>query len=157
MKKVIIIFVFLSLINCQDGPRAVFNQEFVEVDRKKELPFENLVGVYNLDNDSKKRFGIEDSTTFFIRLEKDTTITAFPFINSTDRKVVFKEKKGDLFYINNFQSPPYSFYLDSKNEKWNNNINIYYRKKDKKLAIYIYIPPLQGQENGDYLRYIKVK
>lgn len=142
--------------SCQDGPKAVFNEKYTQFNPKNELAFSKLVGEYILDNDSKLRYKIEDSFSYSIELKRDTTIIANPFIDPSDNKI-FKQKKGKLFYINDFKNKPYAFYLDSKDGNWNNNIKIYSRNKDSALALYIYTPPMKGQNNGDYLRYIKVK
>ncbi|PIF44411.1 hypothetical protein CLU96_1378 [Chryseobacterium sp. 52] len=156
MKRLFLFIIMLSLLSCQDGPKAAFNEEFEKVNPRVELSFDKLIGSYELDNDSKQRFKINDSIKYHIKITKDTSIVAEPFINLTTNKNI-REKKGKLFYINDYRKKPYSLYLDSKDGDWNNNINIYYRKKDSLLALYIYTPPLKGQEHGDYLRYIKVK
>ena len=157
LKNIILLSLLITtLLSCDFGPKGALNEEFEEFDRTKELPYNKLIGKYQLDKDSKKRYFINDSINFNIQLKADTTIVAYPFLNS-NRDILYTKKTGNLFYINDYKTPPFPFFLDSKNDKWNNNILIYYKKKDSTLALYVYTPPLKGQEHGDYLRYIKVK
>lgn len=146
------------LQSCQDGPKAAFNEEFTRVDPKKELPFEDLIGKYNLDNDSKRRYGIQDSTDYSIQIDENN-IRANKYIDTKTRDIKQGIQKK-LYYINDYTEANPSVFIGVRNHQKDNfysDIEIYYRKKDSALALYIYTPPLKGQEHGDYLRYIKVK
>lgn len=159
MKKIFLYIITLTLFACQDGPKAAFNEEFVQVNPKKELPLTKLIGEYQLDNDSKKRYGIKDSCTFLLKIN-DSEIYCNRYINIKTRKIERKEKKYLMYYVNNFKDQYPSNFIgvrDATKENFYSDIAVYWRKKDSLLALYIYTPPLKGQEHGDYLRYIKVK
>lgn len=155
MKKNIIIFIFLSLINCQEGPKAALDENFVEANPKVVLPYPDLIGTYLLDEDSKKRFQLQDSIQMNLEIKKDTSVIFNNYISLDERSLLNKKLKSKIYYINDFTS----IYLGLFNKEITTagSLAIYYRKSDNKLALYAYIKPLQGQEHGDYLRYIKVK
>lgn len=166
MKKILIALLLLLLNYCTDGSQAPFNKNFERANPKKELPFNKLIGTYELDEDSKKRYGINDSLGFFIDIKKDTTFISKNIIDYKDRKTkygVFKFRAG---YINNFKDNQPSLFLNTFTNEFNGNgtIDIYYRKKDSAIALYIFTPMVEAtKENnmkyieGDYLRYIKIK
>jgi hypothetical protein len=74
MKNLFLLIFILSIVSCQDGPRAVFNEEFVKVNPKTELPFEKLIGEYGLDNDSKRRYGITNNDSVKLIIKKDSVL-----------------------------------------------------------------------------------
>ncbi|PIF44410.1 hypothetical protein CLU96_1377 [Chryseobacterium sp. 52] len=164
MKRLFLFIIILSLLSCQDGPRAAFNDEFVKADPKKEFPFEKLVGEYQLDNDSKKRYKITHNDTIKLTIKKDSTFIAENYLDYKTDSLLLTRFKGKLSYTNNFKE---SFmYLRPRNDKFNKGggFEIYYRKKDNILALYVYTPmiPASKENNmkyreGDYLRYVKVK
>lgn len=163
MKKLFLI-IMLSLLSCMDGPRVVFDENFIQADSKKELPFEKLVGEYNLDDDSKSRYGITYKDSVKIAINKDSTFIAANYLDYKTNTLVLKKFKGELLYRNNFKES--IMYLKSKDDKFNGwgEIDIYYRKKDSVITLYVSTPfiPATKENNhkyreGDYLRYIKVK
>ncbi len=167
MKKIIILITtFLLLLGCQDGPKAAFNDGFVRADPTKKLPFEKLVGVYKLDDDSKKRYKINDSISFKIILD-ETSISTNKYISLTNRNIINKTINRKFYYFNNYKEKNGSLFIsvyNNKGDDFYNNIDIYYRKKDNVIGIYIYTPFIEAsKENnmqfreGDYLRYIKEK
>ncbi len=150
--------IILSLLSCQDGPKAAFNEEFLSANPQNELSFKKLIGEYKLDKDSKKRYGITDSISYYLDI-KDNEIITNKFINTKTREIEDGLKKN-IYYVNNYKEKSPSIFIGVRNHEKDNfysDIAIYYRKKDSLLALYIYTPPLKGQEHGDYLRYIKVK
>lgn len=159
MKNIILLLLLLSILSCQDGPRAVFNDEFIEVKANSELSFKKLVGKYELDDDSKKRFNINQEKILNLSISKDSSFIAENFIDHKSWKLLSNKFKGNLLYTNNYKEKPPFLFLRPANNEFNGggSFDIYYRKKDSLLAIYVYMPPLKGKEHGDYLRYIKVK
>lgn len=158
MKKLFVLIILFFLFSCQDGPRVAFNEEFINVNPQKELSFKKLIGQYKLDNDSKKRYGIIDSSSYYIYI-KDNELLTNKYINTRTREIQDGLKKN-IYYVNNYKEKSPSIFIGVRNHEkddFYSDIAIYYRKKDSILALYIYTPPLKGQENGDYLRYIKVK
>ncbi|WP_223558703.1 hypothetical protein [Chryseobacterium lathyri] len=155
MKLFLIIMIMFSFFSCMDGPRAAFNNEFERANPKVKLPYSNLIGMYVLDDDSKKRFHIQDTVKMDLQIKKDTSLVVNNYLDLNDRSLLNKSLQSKLYYINDFES----IYLGLFNHKISSSgsLGIYYRKKDRLLALYIYISPLKGQEHGDYLRYIKVK
>lgn len=167
MIKYLLLIIFLAFANsCIDGPQATFDSKFVQANPKKELPFNKLVGIYELDKDSKKRYKISDTLNFFIEIKKDTSFISKNHIDYKDRKTkygIFKYKAG---YINNFKDNQPSLFLNTFSKEFNGNgtIDIFYRKKDSAIALYVLTPfiPANKENNfqykeADYLRYIKVK
>lgn len=155
MIRILLPFLFLMLLlNCQDGPKAAFNEEFENVSPKTKLPYSKLTGIYILDNDSKRRFNIKDTVKMSLQVKKDTSLLVNNFITLNDRSLLNKNLQSKLYYINDFES----IYLGLFNKEISSSgsIKIYSRKKDSALTLYIYISPLKGQEHGDYLRYIKI-
>lgn len=156
MIKILLPFLFLMLLlNCQDGPKAAFNEEFEIVRPQTKIPYSKLIGTYILDIDSKNRYNIQDSVKMSLQLKKDTSLIVNNFIDVDNRSLLNRKVKSKLYYINDYQS----IYLGLFNKEISRSgaIEIYYRKKDNVMALYIYTLPLKGQDNGDYLRYIKVK
>ncbi|WP_223558702.1 hypothetical protein [Chryseobacterium lathyri] len=165
MKRLFLLVIMFSFFSCMDGPRAVFNEDFIQADPKKELSFEKLVGEYSLDDDSKRRYGITYKDSVKIIINKDSTFIAENYLDYKTDSLLLKKFKGKLSYINDFED----FFMDlrSKNDNSFNGaggIDIYYRKKDSIIALYISTPFIPAtKENkykykeGDYLRYIKVK
>lgn len=158
MIKILLPFLALMLLlNCQDGPKAAFDEEFVRANPKKELPFEKLIGEYKLDNDSKRRYKINSTDVLRLIVKKDSTFVAENYLDYKTDNLLLKNFEGKLLYTNKFKE---SFlYLRPRDNNFNGGggFEIYYRKKDSVLALYVYTPPLKGQEHGDYLRYIKEK
>lgn len=164
MKRLSLCIIILFLLSCQDGSKAVFNEEFVQLDPKKEFPFENLVGDYNLDKDSKVRYKIKYDDSMKITIKKDSTFIAENYLDYKTDSLLLKKITGKLIYTNNFKD---SFlYLRPKDNLFigGGGIDIYYRRKDSVIALYVYTPfiPATKENNmkyrdGDYLRYIKVK
>jgi len=144
----------MLLLNCQDGPKAALNEEFERNNPKAKLPYSNLVGTYVLDDDSKKRFHIQDTVKMTMQIKKDTSLVLNNYITLNNWSVLNKSLHSKLYYINDLQS----IYLGlfNPNISSSGSLDIYYRKSDSALALYAYIRPLKGQEHGDYLRYIKV-
>ncbi len=133
---------------------------------KKELPFEKLVGIYELDKNSKSRYNIKDSINLKIEIKKDTTFFTEKYISPFNRKIEFKELKSKLFYINNYKENNPIIDLSLANQEFTNGgvIDVYYRKKDSAIALLVLTPmvPATKENNmkyieADYLRYIKVK
>lgn len=156
MIKILLPFLLLMLLlNCQDGPRAAFNEEFEISNPKVKLPYSNFVGMYMLDDDSKKRFHIQDTVKMTLQIKKDTGLVVNNYIALDNWSVLNKSLHSKLYYINDLQS----IYLGlfDPNISSSGRFDIYYRKSDSTLALYAYIKPLKGQEHGDYLRYIKIE
>lgn len=157
IKKLILFLSLLLLSNCQDGPRAVFNEEFVRANPKKELPFEKLIGEYILDKDSKRRYTITYNDTIKLTIKKDSTFIAENYLDYKTDSLRLKKLEGKLLYTNKFKESFLNFRSRDIDFNGGGGFEIYYRKKDSVLALYVYTQPLKGQEHGDYLRYIKVK
>ena len=167
MKKIFLISSLITtLLSCDFGPKGALNEEFEEYDRRKELPFSNLIGKYELDDDSKKRYSINDTTHLIINIEKDTSFIVQNMVNYKDRKILYGNYKYKAGYINNYKDkhPSLFFSLFKQDFNGGGTINFYYRKKDSVIALYIYTPVVEAtKENnmkyieGDYIRYIKVK
>lgn len=145
----------MLLLNCQEGPKAALNEEFENVNPKTKIPYSKLIGTYILDIDSKKRYNIQDSVKMSLELKKDTSLIVNNFIDVDDRSLLNRKVKSKLYYINDYQA----IYLGLFNREISKSgsIEVYYRKRDNVFVLYIYTLPLKGQDNGDYLRYIKVK
>jgi len=163
IKKLIPFLSLLLLSNCQDGPRAVFNEEFVRANPKKELPFEKLIGEYQLDNDSKRRYKINSTDTIKLLVKKDSTFVAENYIDYKTDSLKLKKLKGRLSYVNNFKDSFMYLQPNDNNFIGGGGFEIYYRKKDSVIALYVYTPfiPATKENNmkfreGDYLRYIKI-
>ncbi|REC40004.1 MULTISPECIES: hypothetical protein [Chryseobacterium] len=164
MKNLFLLIFILSIVSCQDGPRAVFNEEFVKVNPKTELPFEKLIGEYGLDNDSKRRYGITNNDSVKLIIKKDSSFIAENYLDYKADSLLLKIYNGKLIYTNDFKD---SFlYLRPKDNNFigGGSFDIYYRKKDSVFVLYVYTPfiPATKENNmkyreGDYLRYIKVK
>ena len=90
-----------------------------------------------------------------LELKKDTSLIVNNFIDVDDRSLLNRKVKSKLYYINDYQA----IYLGLFNREISKSgsIEIYYRKRDNVFVLYIYTLPLKGQDNGDYLRYIKIK
>ncbi|WP_143882835.1 hypothetical protein [Chryseobacterium binzhouense] len=153
IRKLIPFLSLLLLSNCQDGPKAAFNEEFVPILNNKDIPFQKFVGIYELDEDSKKRFGIPIQTSLTLNVKLDKTFTANNYVDAKTWKLK-KEMLSSFFY---YYSGEDGVSISSPELTDGGVINIYSRKKDSALTLYLYIRPLKGQEHGDYLRYIKVK
>jgi len=147
----------MLLLNCQDGPKAAFNEEFVKASPNKELPFENLIGEYHLDVDSKIRYNINSTDTLRLIVKKDSTFVALNYVDYKTDSLQLKKFEGKLLYTNKFKESFLNFRSKGIDFNGGGGIEIYYRKKDSIIVLYVYTPPLKGQENGDYLRYIKMK
>lgn len=165
MIKILLPFLILMLLSdCQDGSRAVFNEEFVIANPKKELPFKRLIGEYQLDEDSKRRYKITHNDTVKLTIEKDSTFIAENYLDYKTDSLKHRKLHGKLLYTNKFKE---SFlYLRPKDNNFigGGGFEVYYRKKDSTIALYLYTPFIPGtKENnykyreGDYLRYIKMK
>jgi hypothetical protein len=142
----------LLLLSCQDGPKAAFNEEFVMADQRKAIPFEDIVGFYQLDNDSKKRYNISQETNLTLDIKLNKNFVANNYLDSKTWKLNNKELRSFFYYYSGNDGTSLSCPVLT-----NGGVDIYYRKKDGVLTLYVYTPSLKGQENGDYLRYIKVK
>lgn len=164
MKRVFLFTILFFLFSCQDGPRAAFNEEFEKVNPKIYLPFEKLVGEYSLDNDSKKRYKIAYNDSIKLIIKADSSFIAENYLDYKTNTLLLKKIKGKLLYRNDFKDS----YLDlrPRSDKFNGwgGFEIYYRKKDSVIALYVSTPfiPATKENNmkyreGDYLRYIKVK
>ncbi|WDT67293.1 hypothetical protein [Cloacibacterium sp. TD35] len=163
--KNLIILLFVIFYSCggHSSP-IVLDDNFIILDRNKEFPFSKLVGKYGLDSISKKRFDIPITKPIIIEVHSDSSFIAENYLDYKTDSLLLKKFKGRLAYTNNFKE---SFLnLRTINEKFNGGggLDIYYRKKDSVLALYLYMPFIPGtKENnykyreGDYLRYIKVK
>ncbi len=147
----------MLLLNCQDGPKAAFNEEFVRANPNKELPFEKLMGEYQLDNDSKRRYKINITDTIKLIVKKDSTFIAENYLDYKTNSLQLKKLEGKLLYTNKFKESFLNFRSKGIDFNGGGGFEIYYRKKDSVLALYVYTPPLKGQEHGDYLRYIKIE
>ncbi|WP_143882836.1 hypothetical protein [Chryseobacterium binzhouense] len=157
IRKLIPFLSLLLLSNCQDGPKAAFNEEFVKANLNKELPFEKLVGKYQLDEDSKKRYKIICNDSILLTVRNDSTFVAENYLDYKTDSLRLKKLEGKLLYTNKFKESFLNFRSRDLDFNGGGGFEIYYRKKDSVLALYIYTPPIKGQEHGDYLRYIKVK
>jgi hypothetical protein len=155
MKKLVVIITLIFLFSCQDGPKAAFDENFERANPKVKLLYPDLIGTYVLDDDSKKRFEIQDTVNMDLQIKKDTSLFVNNYIDLTNRSLLNKRLESKLYYVNDFQS----IYLGLFNHKISTSgaIDIYYRVNDKRLTLCIYVSPLKEQEHGDYLRYIKVK
>lgn len=148
-----------------DGSQTPFDNNFTQADPKKELPFEKLVGTYELDEDSKMRYQIKDTSNFTIEIKRDTTFFTEKYISPFNRKIENKEINSKLFYINDYAEKNPSLSLSVSGNQFNNygSIRIYYRKKDSAIALLVLTPPVEITKDNntyieaDYLRYIKVK
>ncbi|KUJ57069.1 hypothetical protein AR686_05225 [Chryseobacterium aquaticum subsp. greenlandense] len=150
-------------MNCQDGPRAAFNEEFVRANPKNKLPFEKLVGEYILDEDSKSRYKITYNDTIKLTIKKDSTFIAENYLDYKTDSLQLKKLKGRLSYINNFKDSFMYLQPNDNNFIGGGGFEIFYRKKDSVIALYVYTPfiPATKENNmkyreGDYLRYIKI-
>jgi len=162
MKNLIALFL-LILICCQDGPPARYNEDFIEFDRKKELPFSKLIDKYKLDKDSKIRYNIPDSLDFYIELginkKKDTFLYANQYVSSIDRSIIDKKVNSIIHYDKTDKL------IRTKDEGINNSdyVYIYLRTSDNILTLYVrtrFVPATKGNnmqyKEIDYLRYIKM-
>jgi len=164
IKKLIPFLSLLLLSNCQDGPKAAFTEEFVKANPNKELSFEKLVGKYQLDEDSKKRYKIICNDSILLTVKNDSTFVAENYLDYKTDSLKLTNFKGKLLYINNYKD---SFmYLQPEDNSFNGGggFEIYYRRKDSVIAFYVYTPfiPATKENNmkyreGDYLRYIRIK
>ena len=166
MKKYLFIIILTFLYSCSDGPQATFDSRFIKANPKKELPFNELVGTYKLDKDSKKRYKISDTVNFFLEIKKDTSFVLANKINYKDRNINYGNFKFKTNYINDFKEKNPSLGLHTYVQDFNGGgtIDIYYRKNDSALVLLIYTPFVEAtKENnmkyreGDYLLYIKIK
>jgi hypothetical protein len=140
MKK-IIKCILLIFLNCQDGPTAIYNEEFVPFNPAKELPFKELVGTYELDIDSYKRYKIKESINLKLKINSDSTFVATNYINYKNRKIELNTFKGVLHYTNKFtEKPPLLIFDIDYNFNGGGGIDIYTRKKDNTIALYILTP-----------------
>ncbi|WP_028122123.1 hypothetical protein [Epilithonimonas tenax] len=155
-----------TLLSCDFGPKGALNEDFEEFDRTKDLPFRELIGEYELDKDSKKRYNISDTANLRINIVKDTSFIVRNIVNYKDRTIIYNKTKYKTGYVNNYKDkhPSLFFNLFSKDFNGGGTINLYYRKRDSAIALYIYTPVVEAtKENnmqyieGDYLRYIKIK
>lgn len=167
MKNLILLF-FTIFYSCSNSSSPiVLDNRFNKIDPSKEFAFSKLVGKYELDSISKKRFNFPINKSIIIEIHSDTTITANDYINIDTRKLKGKKFRNKLFYINNFKENYPIMDLSVSTKPYFNeggDIGIYYRKKDSILALYVYLPfvPATKENNmkyleGDYLRYIKIK
>ncbi|MDR2205195.1 MAG: hypothetical protein LBE36_03435 [Flavobacteriaceae bacterium] len=159
MKKIILLFaVTLLVLDCQDGPKAMFSEEFALMDTRTPLPFNNLVGVYELDSDSKIRYNISKSENLTITIKKDTTFLANKYLDLSNHSIIDSNLISKIYYIDGYWDNS-NTYIGLFTDKFcsSGSLDIYYRKKDNVFALYAYTKSLEGQEHGDYLRYIKVK
>lgn len=154
----------MLLLNCQDGPKAAFNEEFVKASPNKELPFENLIGEYHLDVDSKKRYKINYNDTIKLIVKKDSAFVAENYVDYKTDSLQLKKLKGKLSYVNNFKDSFMYLQPNDNNFTGGGGFEIYYRRKDSVIALYVFTPfiPATKENNykyreGDYLRYIKMK
>lgn len=164
MIKTLLPFLILMLLSsCQDGPKAAFDEEFVKANPKKELSFEKLVGEYHLDEDSKKRYKINYNDTIKLTIEKDSTFIVENYLDYKTDTLKLRKSEGKLLYTNNFKES--LLYLRPKDNNFigGGGFEIYYRKKDSVIALYVFTPfiPATKENNykyreGDYLRYIKL-
>ncbi|WDT67294.1 hypothetical protein [Cloacibacterium sp. TD35] len=152
MKNIILLSLLLSLLSCQDGPKAAFNENF-EDRGYSGLPFEKIIGFYKLDNDSKKRYKIPKEIDLTLEIQPDKKLIANNYVDAKTWLISNKKLESTLFYANDDKRIYMSCYKLNKG----GGIELYYRKKDSVITLYVYTPPLKGQEHGDYLRYIKVK
>lgn len=157
MKNIFLLLSLLSLFFCKEGPEAALNEDFEYVDASKPLPFEKLVGLYKLDEDSKKRYNIPLDLDLTLDIKIDKTFVANNYLEPKTHQLHNKNLISFFYYHNDYKEKHPTISIFSDESVFFNNINIYYRKKDSVLALYIYTPPPKGQEHGDYLRYIKVK
>ncbi|WDT67295.1 hypothetical protein [Cloacibacterium sp. TD35] len=156
MKNIILLlFLLLSLLNCQDGPKAAFNDEFVPIALTMKIPIEKLVGKYVLDNDSKKRYNISDKGFIMLDIQKNKKIIANKYLDVKTWKLKNEKMKFSYYYY--YYSDKIGTNIGCPELNDGGVINLYYRKKDSAIVLYVYTHPLKGQEHGDYLRYIKVK
>lgn len=145
--------IILFLLSCGDGgSKAIFNEEFIEANPTKKIPFEKLVGFYKLDDDSKKRYRILKNIDLTLAIYPDKKYVANNYINSKNWNLEEKELKNFFYYYSDVDGTSIS-----SPALTNGGISIYFRKKDSAIALYVYTPPIKGQEYGDYLRYIKVE
>ncbi|MCY0968759.1 hypothetical protein [Chryseobacterium wangxinyae] len=163
IKTLLPFLILILLLSCQDGPKAAFNEEFVKVNPKKELPFEKLVGEYQLDEDSKRRYKINYNHTLKLTVKKDSTFVAENFLDYKTDSLQLKRLEGKLSYTNDFKDSFMYLQPTDSNFIGGGGFEIYCRKKDNVLALYVYTPfiPATKENNmkyreGDYLRYIKI-
>ncbi|WP_223558705.1 hypothetical protein [Chryseobacterium lathyri] len=166
--KMLVIFLCIIFYSCSNpGSPMPLDQNFIKADRKRELVFSKLVGKYELDYISKKRYNIPVNQSIIIEIHSDTTITANNYIDISTSKLKGMNYKNKLFYINNYKDKYPIINLSVSNKPYFNgggSIDIYYRRQDNNLALYVSTPfiPATKENNykyreGDYLRYIKVK
>ncbi len=164
MKNNIIYLLIVAsfLVSCWDFVPA--DDYFIQADPTEELPFEKLVGKYELDKDSKKRYNILDSINLTLEIEKDSAYTAFNYINPKNGALVYGKIKDTFDYTNDYRDKQPNLYLYSYKLNKGGVIDIYYRKKDRAITLYVLTPfvPATKENNmqykeSDYLRYIKIK
>ncbi len=152
MKKIFLIIIAILLLGCEDGPKAVFNEDFEAVGSRTAIPFENIVGIYKLDRDSKIRYNLPLNKELILDIKVDKSLIANDYLDST-WKLANKELKSVLLYYSTNTGTT----ISCPELQNGGGIDLYHRKSDNRIALYIYTPPLKGQEHGDYLRYIKEK
>ncbi|MEC5158881.1 hypothetical protein [Chryseobacterium sp. MP_3.2] len=92
--RTLIIVIFLVLIVAYLSSKAISiiqqtqaYDNFIPADPSEELPFEKLVGKYELDANSKKRYNIPYKINLALEIEKDTTLVTEKYINPFNRKI----------------------------------------------------------------------
>lgn len=153
MKKLFVFIIAILLLGCSDGPKATFNDEFEIADSRIVIPFETIAGIYKLDNDSKIRYSLPLDVNLTLDIKPNKTFVANNYVNAKTWKLTNKELKSFFYYLSDGNT--LSISCPTLND--NSIINLYHRMSDNRIALYVYTPPLKGEESGDYLRYIKVK
>lgn len=98
MKNYLSSFLLLGVINCQDGPKAALNENFIYVDASKPLPFDKIAGVYLLDGDSKKRYNIKNEVNLKLEIEPNKNFIAYNYIDPKTH-LVYKKNLKSFFTI----------------------------------------------------------
>ncbi|MPS74768.1 MAG: hypothetical protein E2590_16665 [Chryseobacterium sp.] len=154
--------IITTLVSCDYGPKATLNNDFVAYPSNKSINLKKLAGTYELDDISKRKYNIESNQNLLIQINADSSFLANKYIDNITGKAIEQKKNGHI-YIHNPQNSTDNYFIEL-NELNAKTTQLYFRKKDSAIALYVLTPfiPASKENNfqykdADYLRYIQVK
>lgn len=157
IKHLVLFFLLLKLlVSCDYGPKATLNNNFEPLKHNQSIDFDKMIGIYELDSISKKKYQLDMNLKFTLEIKNDSTFITNSYIDNKTGKLILKPKTGYI-YIYNPKNNLENYFVELKDLN-SKTTELYYRKNDKTLALYVLtrgFSYLRGE--ADYLRYIKIK
>ena len=140
------------MISCDYGPKATLNNNFEPWQNNMPIDFKKLIGTYELDSISKKKYGIDLKEKLALEIKEDSTFFTEKYVDNETGKIILKPKKGNIYIYNpKNKTDVYFMELQDLNLKTTELNN---RKKDSTVALYV-LSKGYNRKESDYLRYIK--